>query len=40
MESFDFIPLVCILNGKFLAAHGGISPDCKSIDDIKKIDRF
>ena len=51
MDSFDLFPLACIINNKFLAVHGGISPDLKSvyiifilfyfkIDDIKKVDRF
>lgn len=40
MESFDLMPLSCIVNGKFLALHGGISPDLRTLDDIKKLDRF
>ncbi|KAL4432241.1 hypothetical protein ABPG74_020209 [Tetrahymena malaccensis] len=40
MDSFDLMPLSCIVNGKFLALHGGISPDLKTIEDIKKLDRF
>lgn len=40
MESFDHIPLSCIINTRFLAVHGGISPDLKSIEDINKINRF
>ena len=40
MDSFDLIPLTCILNKKFLATHGGISPELRTIDDLKKIDRF
>lgn len=48
MDSFDLIPLACIVNGKFIAVHGGISPELKTvfyvnysqIDDLKKIDRF
>ena len=40
MDSFDLYPLACILNGKFLALHGGISPEMRTLDDIKKIDRF
>ena len=40
MDSFDLIPITCILNKKFLATHGGISPELRTIDDLKKIDRF
>lgn len=50
MDSFDLFPLACIINNKFIAIHGGISPDLKTviflknfikqIDDIKRIDRF
>ena len=36
MESFDLIPIACIVNGKFLAVHGGISPELTSVI-IKKI---
>lgn len=32
MESFDLFPLAAIINGKFLAVHGGISPDLKSVN--------
>lgn len=31
MDSFDLMPLSCIVNGKFLALHGGISPDLKTV---------
>ena len=31
MDSFDMMPLACIINGKFLALHGGISPEMKSV---------
>ncbi len=31
MESFDALPLSCLVNGKFLALHGGISPSLKSV---------
>ena len=31
MESFDLIPIACIVNGKFLAVHGGISPELISV---------
>ena len=31
MESFDSMPLSCIVNEKFIALHGGISPELKSV---------
>ena len=31
MESFDSLPLACIINEKFVAVHGGISPDVESV---------
>jgi len=40
MDSFDLVPLGCLVNGKFLAVHGGISPELKSIEDLKKVDRY
>jgi serine/threonine-protein phosphatase 2B catalytic subunit len=27
MDSFDSLPIACVINDKFLAVHGGISPD-------------
>lgn len=39
MESFDLMPLSCIVNGKFLALHGGISPEMRTLKDIENIDR-
>ena len=31
MDSFDLQPICAILNGKYFAAHGGISPELKRI---------
>lgn len=40
MDSFDLFPLSCVINGKFVALHGGISPELRSLEDIMRIDRF
>jgi len=38
MDSFDNIPLSCVVNGRFLAVHGGISPDLKNVQIcLKKV---
>ena len=40
MDLFDAMPLSAIINGKFIAFHGGISPELKTIADLNKLDRF
>lgn len=32
MDSFDSLPLACIINEKFVAVHGGISPDVSVVN--------
>lgn len=40
MSFFDTLPVSAVINGKFIAFHGGISPDIKTLQDINKINRF
>jgi len=40
MESFDCLPLAAVINDKFLAIHGGLSPDFKTLEQVNQIDRF
>jgi serine/threonine-protein phosphatase 2B catalytic subunit len=39
MESFDTIPISCLVNGKFLAVHGGISPELDTLARLNTINR-
>jgi len=39
MDTFDTLPIGCLVNNKFLAIHGGISPELKSLDDLNNIKR-
>ena len=40
MDCFDTIPLACVVNSRFLAVHGGISPDMLTLSDIDMVNRF
>ena len=40
MESFDALPLSCLINGKFLGLHGGLSPDLLNLEDLNNVYRF
>ena len=40
LDLFCCLPLAAIVNKRFLAIHGGISPFLKKVNDINKIERF
>lgn len=40
MDFFDTLPLSAVINGKFIALHGGISPDLNYLQDMNKVYRF
>lgn len=39
-EVFDVLTLAALIDNEILCLHGGISPNLKTIDDIRKIWRF
>jgi len=40
METFDAMPISALVAKKYLAMHGGISPDLNKLEEINLIDRF
>lgn len=38
-DVFDYLPIAGLIEGKVLCIHGGLSPDIKSLDQIRTIDR-
>jgi serine/threonine-protein phosphatase 2B catalytic subunit len=40
MEAFDCLPLACVISDKFIAMHGGISPEFINLADLNKVRRF
>lgn len=40
MDAFDTLPLAAVINGKFLAVHGGLSPNLTNLKALNSIDRF
>eukprot|EP01071_Lankesteria_metandrocarpae_P003049 Lankesteria_metandrocarpae@DN271_c0_g1_i1.p1 len=40
MEAFDTLPISAVINGKFVAVHGGLSPDLRMLSQIGSVTRF
>lgn len=40
MTLFDSLPISCVVDDKYLAMHGGISPDLNLVEDINSVQRF
>lgn len=38
-EAFSYMPLTAVIEDKFLAVHGGIGPNCKSLEQLRTIRR-
>ncbi len=40
MDLFDQLPIAALVNKKFIAFHGGISPELTTIANLQKNNRF
>jgi serine/threonine-protein phosphatase 2B catalytic subunit len=40
MDTFDMLPIAALIEDKYLAMHGGISPHLETLDNINDVDRF
>jgi serine/threonine-protein phosphatase 2B catalytic subunit len=39
-ETFDALPVAALIAKKYLAMHGGISPELQKLDQINEVSRF
>lgn len=39
-EVFDYMGIAALIEGKILCLHGGLSPEAKTLDQVRTIDRF
>ena len=39
VDLFDYLPIGAIINEKILCIHGGLSPNLKTIDQMRTIER-
>lgn len=39
-DLFDYLPLGATIDGTIFATHGGLSPSCQRLDQVRAIDRF
>lgn len=39
-DLFDYLPLGATIDGKIFTTHGGLSPSCQQLDQVRAIDRF
>jgi diadenosine tetraphosphatase ApaH/serine/threonine PP2A family protein phosphatase len=40
MRLFDLLPVAAVIDKKYFAVHGGISPNFNKVEEIQQIDRF